>query len=99
MVSARAKRIMRRAWQVARPAVTAYGKKLAMAADADIARRTAGTSYGAYMPSISEFIPNSGNGLSLAGRGKRKRKRGLRGGMARCGIYKRKRTAKRRRRS
>jgi hypothetical protein len=84
MVSARAKRILKRVWKAARPAVTAYGKQLAHAADADIARRMGGTSYGAYVPSISSFIPSNGSGLSLAGRGRRKRRR-MRG--AGCGVY------------
>jgi hypothetical protein len=64
---ANARRIGKAIWSAARPAVKAYGRSLAAAADAEIGRRTAGTSYGAFVPNISSFIP--GSGLSLAGRG------------------------------
>lgn len=77
MVSARAKRIMQRAWKASRPGLKNYGKQLAAFADSELARRTAGTSYAGLVPSVSSFIPaTEGSGLSLAGRGcKRKSKR------------------------
>lgn len=70
MVSARAKRIMQRAWKASRPGLKNYGKQLAAFADSELARRTAGTSYAGLVPSVSSFIPaTEGSGLSLAGRG------------------------------
>lgn len=69
MVSARAKQILRRIYKTTKPGLKSYGKKLGTYVDAEVARRTAGTSFAGLVPEVSTFYPAEGSGLSLAGRG------------------------------